>query len=411
MIFSTVYAGMMAGQVPGLRLNRSGIAVLGAIAVIFVGGSTPSAVVDAIDYSTLGLLFGLMVVSAQFRLGGAYTRMTARLATADVGPSGLLLLVIMVSGALSAILSNDIIALAMAPVLIDIARARRLDPVPFLLGLAAGANAGSAATLIGNPQNILVGQALDMPFARYLFVDALLPSVGSLVISWLVIRRVFRSRLAMRIEWAPARHPDAAPLAAHEAPNFNPIETGKGVAAVLVLGVLFVGSWWHRDIVALVCAGTLVVSNLRAFRGYVALVDWKLLALFAALFVLNDAVAATGAFESAAESMAGRGLDIQNPAWLFGASAVLSNIVSNVPATMILLPFATHVASGVVLALSSTLAGNLIIVGSIANIIVVEVAAKHGVTIGWRTHARSGIPLTLLSLAIAAIWLLALHGR
>jgi Na+/H+ antiporter NhaD/arsenite permease-like protein len=149
-----------------------------------------------------------------------------------------------------------------------------------------------------------------------------------------------------------------------------------------------------------------LVSRRLTSKRFLVLVDWNLLTLFAALFVLNAAVADTGAFASSASTLGNGGIDLEHPAWLFAVSALLSNVVSNVPATMILLPFATHSTSGAVLALSSTLAGNLIIVGSIANIIMVEQAARRGITVTWRTHAAAGIPITLITLLIAGAWLL-----
>lgn len=391
---------MVIGRLPGLALDRTGIAVSGAIGILIVTGATPSEAADFIDFSTLSLLFGLMVVSAQFRLAGAYTWLAARMATVRAGPSAFLLLVILVSGGLSAVLANDIIVLAMAPVLIGIVRDRRLNPVPYLIGLAAGANAGSAATLIGNPQNILIGQTLQMSFARYLFLDALLPSTLALIVSWLVIRRVFRKRLARSVENSPAAADPG------DAPAFDRFQAWKGAAVVMGLAVVFIGGWWDRDLVALAAAGLLLTNRRLTSPRFLSLIDWNLLALFAALFVINGALAGTGAFESAADAFNLAGVDIASPAWLFAASAVLSNLVSNVPATMILLPYASHEAAGAVLALSSTLAGNLVIVGSIANIIMVEQAARAGVTVTWRTHAAAGIPITLATLLLAAAWLL-----
>jgi Na+/H+ antiporter NhaD/arsenite permease-like protein len=398
-IFLVVYAGMIAGRLPGLGLDRTGIAVLGAIAVVILTGSSPDEMARAIDFSTLSLLFGLMVISAQFRLAGAYGRVARWIAQGNTSPSRLLLIVTATSGALSAVLANDIIVLAMAPVLIDITRDRRLNPMPFLIGLAAGANAGSAATLIGNPQNILIGQSLNMSFARYLFLDAFVPSVIAIGVTWLVIHRIYKGKFVLGV----AEVDDTGQA---ETIQFDRFQAWKAVLAVLVVGVIFVGGWWQRDVVALTAAGFLLVSRRLTSKRFLVLVDWNLLTLFAALFVLNAAVADTGAFASSASTLGNGGIDLEHPAWLFAVSALLSNVVSNVPATMILLPFATHSTSGAVLALSSTLAGNLIIVGSIANIIMVEQAARRGITVTWRTHAAAGIPITLITLLIAGAWLL-----
>ena len=167
-IFVTVYVGMVLGGLPRLKLNRSGIALLGAIAVIGMGAISTEEAARVVDLPTMLLLFSFMMVSAQMRLGGFYTAVTRRVATLPLGRTGLLGAIIGVSGALSAIFSNDIICLAMTPVVVQLCLQRGLAPVPFLVGLACAANIGSAATLIGNPQNMLIGQTLHLSFARYL---------------------------------------------------------------------------------------------------------------------------------------------------------------------------------------------------------------------------------------------------
>jgi Na+/H+ antiporter NhaD/arsenite permease-like protein len=149
----------------------------------------------------------------------------------------------------------------------------------------------------------------------------------------------------------------------------------------------------------------LMISRRMASREMLGLVDWHLLILFIGLFVVNSAAAQSGLVSGFLMGFRQAGLDLAQPVALFGATAVLSNIVSNVPAVMLLLPAARHDLAGPILALSSTLAGNLLIVGSIANVIVVDQANRLGVTIGWRVHARVGIPLTLATLTIAGAWL------
>jgi Na+/H+ antiporter NhaD/arsenite permease-like protein len=281
----------------------------------------------------------------------------------------------------------------MAPVLVEGCARRRLDPVPFLLGLAAAANVGSAATLIGNPQNMLVGQTLRLSFAGFL-ADALVPALLGLAVVWAVVATSARGRWERGSE---ARAVDAAPL--------DRWQTTKGlaVAALLVLG--FLVAPMPREVLALGAAALLLTSRRMASREILGLVDWHLLVLFVGLFVVNHAFAAAGLADRASAALGGAGVDLGDARWLFPATAVLSNLVSNVPAVMLLLPHAAHPLAGPILALSSTLAGNLLIVGSIANIIVVEQARALGVDVGWRRHARVGVPVTVATLAIAAAWL------
>jgi Na+/H+ antiporter NhaD/arsenite permease-like protein len=392
-VFLLVYLGMILGEFPGLALDRTGIALLGAIAIVATGRLSMEEAWLAIDVPTITLLLGLMVVSAQLRLGGFYTALTRRLGAGEHSPQGLLALVVLTAGALSAVLANDIVCLAMAPVLVEICARRGLDPVPFLLALACGANVGSAATLIGNPQNMLIGQTLELSFAGYL-VDAGVPALGGLVLVWAWIGLAYRGR------WWQSR-----PVPDIHAPRFDRWQTLKGALVVVAVVTAFLATAWPREIVALAAAGALLVSRRMASREMLGLVDWHLIVLFAGLFVVNAAIAQSGLLGGLFMAFRASGLDLQQPATLFGVAAVLSNLVSNVPAVMLLLPAARHDLAGPVLALASTLAGNLLVVGSIANIIVVDSAARLGVAIDWRMHARVGIPITIGTLAMAAAWL------
>jgi len=393
-IFGLVYVGMILGEIPPLALDRTGVALLGAIGVVAVGRETLGSAWSGVDMPTLHLLFAMMVVSAQFRLAGFYTHVSRRMVAADVSPARLLALVVGLTGLLSAVLTNDIVCLAMAPVLVEGCARRGLDPLPFLLALACAANVGSAATLIGNPQNILIGQTLHLSFTGYL-IDAGVPVLLGLGATWAVIAYQFRGRWQREMS-----EPTIG------APPFNRWQSFKGltVTAALIVAFLFFPHL-PREWVALVCAGVLLLSRRMASREMMTLVDWQLLVLFIGLFVVNDAFQRTGAMTAAVAFGRAHGVDPAQPATMFGLSVVLSNLVSNVPATMLLLPSATHPQAGAILALASTLAGNLMIVGSIANIIVVTAARPLGVEIKFRTHLRTGVPVTVATLAIAALWL------
>jgi len=395
-VFGAVYLGMLLGEIPGLALDRAGVALLGAIALVATGRLTVAQAWDAVDVPTLALLFGLMVVSAQLRLGGFYTRVSRGLAEHPARPAVLLALLIAVAGLLSALLANDIVCLAMAPVLAVGCVRRGLDPIPFLLALAAAANVGSAATLIGNPQNMLIGQTLGLSFHGYV-LDALLPSVLGLGVVWGGIVLGVRGRWAQPVTLTRTERRD---------PPFDRWQTVKGLAVLAVLVAVFVLTGVPREAAALAAAGLLLLSRRTASRDILGQVDWTLLVLFVGLFVVNRALLESGATAAAARALHGAGIDLRRASWLFGVTAVLSNLVSNVPAVMLLLPMAHgHPQAGPILALASTLAGNLLIVGSIANIIVVEQARRLGIVIGWRRHARVGIPVTVVTLALAAGWL------
>ena len=393
-IFFVVYLGMILGGLPFLQLDRTGIALLGAIALVSVGALTLKEAWGAIHAPTLILLFSFMVISAQLRMGGFYTWVTYRLGALPLTPPALLAALILVIAVLSAVFSNDIVCLAVAPVLVDVCRARRLDPVPFLLALACASNVGSAATLIGNPQNMLIGETLALSFAGYMR-EAALPVALGLVVTWALIAWQTRGRW----EQAPPADDSGHPGEAHPV---DPWQSIKGLSVAAAVFVLFLAAPLPREVVALVAAGLLMTSRRLHSHKMLGLVDWQLLVLFIGLFVVNHGLAKTGLPQDAIASLNAAGFDLTHPWPLAAVAFVLSNIVSNVPAVMLLLPAATHEIAGPVLALASTLAGNLLVVGSIANIIVINAAQRRGIAIGWREHARVGVPVTLATLAIAA---------
>src|SRR6267154_5164890 len=185
-ICAAVYLGMILGGLPFLQLDRTGVALLGAIALVGIGALSPEQAALSVHLPTLLLLFSFMVIAAQMRLGGFYDWVTLRLAALPLRPPALLAAVIGAVALLSAVFSNDVVCLAVAPALAAACARRRLDPVPFLLALACSANIGSAATLIGNPQNMLIGQVLAMPFGRYMR-EAIVPVLGGLCATWLLI--------------------------------------------------------------------------------------------------------------------------------------------------------------------------------------------------------------------------------
>jgi Na+/H+ antiporter NhaD/arsenite permease-like protein len=396
-IFAIVYLGMILGGLPFVQLDRTGVALLGAIALVAIGDLTPEQAAQSIHLPTLLLLFSFMVISAQMRLGGFYAWVTRRVAALELGPSALLAAVIAVVAALSAVFSNDVVCLAIAPVLADACLRRGLDPIPFLLALACAANIGSAATLIGNPQNMLIGSVLKLPFGGY-FLEAIVPVALGLLALWTLLAwHLQRTRPASAPVAMPARREeDEAPI--------DRWQTTKGLAVAGTLVAVFLLTDWPREVAALTGAGLLLMSRRLHSTHMLGLVDWELLILFIGLFVVNHALEHTGLTAQAMQALAVAGFPLAEPAPLFAATLMLSNLVSNVPAVMLLLPAATEPLAGPMLALVSTLAGNLVIVGSIANIIVVGAARRSGIEIDWRRHARIGVPVTLATLAITAAW-------
>ena len=399
-VFATVYLGMLLGGLPRLKLDRSGVALLGGIATIALMGWSIEDAIRVVDWPTLVLLFAFMVVSAQMRLGGFYTAVVRGVGARPMSRAGWLAALIAVAAGLSAVFSNDVICLAMTPVVLRIALRRGWDPVPSLLALACAANIGSALTLIGNPQNMLIGSVLQLPFAPYVLQVAL-PVLVSLVLLW------------AWLAWGPGARQGAAelhaPLAVPVPPEDDPVfdrwQTAKGLTVALALMAVFLFTDWPRDVAALVGAGVLLLSRRLHSSHVMGFVDWPLLLLFIGLFVVNAGMEHTGLAAQAVAWLAERGVQVTDPGVLLVLGVGLSNLVSNVPAVMLLLPHlgGSHTA-GTALALISTLAGNLLLVGSIANLIVADLARQRGVVIDWQHPARGGVPVTLLSLAVVALW-------
>lgn len=393
-VFLFVYAAMILGRLPGLALDRAGAALLGAIVLVAGGTMTVADAWGAADVSTLALLFGLMIVSAQLRQGGFYTAVSRSLIAAAATPAGLLARIMAASAVLSALLANDIVCLAMAPIVVEATLARGLNPVPYLIGLALSANIGSAATLIGNPQNMLIGQVAHLSFAGYM-LDVWPCVAASLLLAWAGTVWGYRGRFAGPV----------IDLAV-PAPPFCRWQSAKGLFALALCVAAFLWGGLPRENVALGCAGALLLSRRMASRETLALVDWQLLLLFLGLFVVNREVAAAGLLADLNQRLDAAGIDLSRPAWLYAVTAALSNVVSNVPAVMLLLPGHGSPEQGALLAVSSTLAGNLILPGSIANLIVADQARGLGVRMGFFEHARVGVPVTLATLAVSAGWLL-----
>ena len=395
-IFAVVYLGMFLGGLPKLKLDRSGVALLGGIAIVGIGAMSTEEAARAVHLPTILLLFAFMVVSAQMRLGGFYTEVTRRVAALPLSEPWLLGALIFVAGALSAVFSNDIVCLAMTPVVARLCIERRLDPVPFLVGLACAANIGSAATLIGNPQNMLIGSMLQLHFADYL-LKALPPVVLGLFALWAWLVFAPRRQSTVKI-------PDIA-VDRENLPVFDRLQSAKGLTVAACLLFIFLFTDWPREVVALVGAGVLLLSRRFHSSHVMGFVDWELLVLFAGLFVVNHAFQQTGLAAAAVAWLTAHGIHLGDTGPLFAIGVALSNLVSNVPAVMLLLPHLQTPDAGVTLALVSTLAGNLLLIGSIANLIVVDLAGKQGIAIDWRQHLAIGLPVTLLTLGITFGWL------
>jgi Na+/H+ antiporter NhaD/arsenite permease-like protein len=393
-VFIVTYIGMALGRVPGLRLDRSGIALIAAIVLVATGAIEHDQIHAAIHFPTVILLFALMILSARFAAAGFYDACAAWIAEHRGGPAALLALTALIGGALSAILVNDVVVFVMTPLLCTGLVRRGLDPRPYLAALAGASNAGSAATLIGNPQNIVIGQVGQLGFIEFAAVCAVPAAIG-LVIVFAAVWLTWRKALV------------AAPLPLEAKPLvYDRAETAKAALATLVLLGMFLTPL-SREMSALLIAALLLMSRRFSSRDMLTSVDWPLLMLFVGLFIVNDAMSQAGLTSEALIWLAENGWLPDRLSLMTPLALIASNTIGNVPTVMMLLAVWRDIPEGALyaLALLTTFAGNLLLVGSIANLIVAERAAQAGVRFGFIDHARAGVPMTLVSMAVAIGWL------
>jgi Na+/H+ antiporter NhaD/arsenite permease-like protein len=398
-VFLLTYLGMAAGRLPWLRVDRTGIALLGVILLLGSEAVTLDDIGANIDMPTLVLLFALMIISAQFAESGFYDLCARVIADATGHPALLLGLTVAICGGLTAVLANDIVLFALVPLVIAAVTARGLDPRPFLIALAGASNIGSAATLIGNPQNILIGEIGSLDFGTFLVVCGV-PAVIGLFVVFAVTWLVWHDRMAGTVMAVTRDVPDVT----HHPHDRN--QTIKGVIATVALIALFTTAL-PREIGALVIAALLLANRKFTSRTMIAAVDWPLLLLFACLFGITGALANTGLPWAVIDWLGAHGLLPDSLLVLTPMSLLMSNTIGNVPSVILLMQVWPNPPTGALygLALLSSLAGNLLLVGSIANIIIVERAAAFGVRLSFADYARVGVPITLISMAIAVAWL------
>ncbi|MBN9118103.1 MAG: anion transporter [Planctomycetes bacterium] len=402
--FGLTYLGLALGRVPFLRTDRAGVALVGAAGVLACGLLSFEDAVKAIDFATLALLLGMMIVVAFLRRAGFFARLAGFALGRVKSPKALLAVTMLLSGVLSAILVNDVVCLALTPLVLHLTRRLGLDPRPHLVGLAVASNLGSAATLTGNPQNMIIGGLSGISYLRFAAKLAP-PALIGLVIGYVITLVAYRTALKPNNSTHPAPKPNGTTDCVPDGRRHTALLVKSLVVTVAAVALFFAGL--PMAVVALGAAAVLLLDRVNPAKVY-AHIDWSLLLMFAGLFVVVRAFEFHVLAVSGVDGWAARA----DPVWaLSGLSAVLSNVVSNVPAVLLFkpvvgaMPEAVRETAWLALALSSTFAGNLTVLGSVANLIVVEQAKKEGVTIGFWDYCRVGIPVTLVTLVVGAAWL------
>ncbi|MBV8934246.1 MAG: anion transporter [Alphaproteobacteria bacterium] len=394
-IFAMTYFVIAIGRLPGFRLDRAGAALVGASLMVAAGALPLEEAPKAIDFDTIILLLGVMIVVANLRLSGFFGLVNGWVVTRARHPIMLLSTIIIVSGVLSAFLVNDAVCLVLAPLVLELVTRLRRNAVPYLLAVAMASNIGSTATITGNPQNMIIGSLSHIPYGT--FAAALAPVAGiGLVLTAVMIGLVYRAEFWTR-----------QPLSGKpERVNANGPLVVKSVAVSFAMIAAFFAGIPPAEAAIVAGAILLLTRRIKSEKVY-AEIDWTLLLMFAGLFIVVAGLERS-VFSPETLSRVGH-LHLERVPVLSGITAILSNIVSNVPAVLMLKPFIAPLPSQqqawLTVAMASTLAGNFTLVGSVANLIVVQRARAQGIEIGFWEYLKVGAPLTVLTIVIGAFWL------
>jgi Na+/H+ antiporter NhaD/arsenite permease-like protein len=394
-IVTLTYFGIALGGFPRLRTNRTTVTLIGVGLLLVTRQIAFGQINGFLDLNTLVLLFSMMVINANLQLAGFFRWAGSFILGRTHNPKGLLALVILVSGLLSALFLNDTICLMLTPLLLDMTLAAKRNPIPYLIALATAANIGSVATLTGNPQNMIIGIASGisyLDFAAALTPIALLGLGGIWVVLVLMYPSEFRDKRFANIDLPDPR--------VYRPLLYKSLFVTCGLLLAFLLGVPIA-------LAAFLAACVLLITRRIKPEKIMVAIDTDLLFFFGALFIVSGAMETNG--------LTSRLFSLARP-WLEGGvvslsavTVILSNLVSNVPAVLLLKPliaaFPDPRPAWLTLAAVSTLAGNLTLLGSVANLIVAEVAARRKVKLTFWEYTKAGIPITLISLLLGVLWL------
>jgi len=394
LIFLGTYLVLALGRMPGLRIDRTGAAIIGASLMIAFNVLTLDEAYASIDHNTIILLFGMMIVVANLRLSGFFALVSEWMVEHAHHPLTLLAAIILVSGSFSAFFVNDTMCLVLTPLVLEIVLTLGRNPIPYMLAVAMAANIGSVATITGNPQNMMIGIFSGIPYRHFAAKLAPVAAIGlilTFVLIAVIYRQEFRKSETVVFERRRIR--------------INPVLMWKSlVASALMIVFFFVG--WPITKVAVVTGALLLITRRVKPEKVYHEIDFSLLALFIGLFIVIAGIEKTSLPLKAFSFVSGYGLD--RPAVLSAVTAIFSNLVSNVPAVLIFKPLVPHLSNPksawLILAMASTLAGNLTVLGSVANLIVIQ-KARQQVEISFWEYFKVGLPLTVITIIVGLLFL------
>lgn len=393
-VVGITYLGIAVGRIPKFRTNRTTISLIGVGLLVLLNQVSIDEFADFIDMDTIILLFAMMIINANLRLAGFFQLAANQLIKFARSPKILLLSIISLSAIFSAIFLNDTICLLMTPFIIDITQSLKRNPIPYLIGLATAANIGSTATLTGNPQNMIIGIASGISYLDFLKALAPLAILGSITVFIVLIllypKEFQKHTFEMQVD--------------KRAKIYKPLLTKSLIIIVGLLIAFLVGV--PVAPAAFIAAAILLLTRRLSPNKVFAEFDWSLLVFFSSLFILTGVLNKTGFIQSLFSDM--NLAERLNPTNLTISSAILSNLVSNVPAVLLMKQIINQLSNPLpawlTLASAATLAGNLTLLGSVANLIVAESARNRNINLTFWEYTRAGILITVLTLMIHWTW-------
>ncbi|MCE5174658.1 MAG: anion transporter [Bacteroidales bacterium] len=393
-IFIITYLGIIFTRLPGVNIDRPSAAFSGAIAMVLFGILTPEEAIEAIDFNTIFLLLGMMIIIASLQIDGFFTFIANKTISYSRTRFRLLTLIVLVTGITSAFLVNDAVVLMFTPVIIQICCSSKINPMPYLIAEILSSNIGSVMTITGNPQNMLIGISSGISYTQFL-VHLLPISLLGMGIVILIVRLFYRKEFRQK-----------EPLVFAKTETFDIKRLSR---SVIVFGIVVIGFFLGKlfglsiPLVALTGAALIMLIGEAKPSKVIQKVDWVLLLFFASLFIVVGAVEKAGLFDSVLKSEI-LSADLKGLGIIHGLSLVLSQIVSNVPFAVLMLPMLKVAGSNMLwmgLASASTLAGNATIIGAMANLIVIESADKQGYHISFMEFFKIGIIVTMITLPLS----------
>jgi Na+/H+ antiporter NhaD/arsenite permease-like protein len=394
LISALTIIGVAFGSYPRMRMNRATISLIGATVLILTEAISLNDAYSAIDLNTLVLIFSMMILNVNLRICGFFNIISAKIISLAKTPNQLLLVIVFSSGILSGLFLNDTIVLMFTPLIIEIVITLKRNPIPYLIALATSANVGSSATIVGNPQNMLIGVFSGISFVD--FASVLIPvSSAGLIVIWMIVKIFYKTEFNNeKFERIISVKPFI----------YKPLLIKSTISLTLMLIGFLIGI--PIPVAALSAASLLLFTRRikpeRVFRE----IDWSLLVFFASLFVVTTTV--NNLLFHDKVFVMNKNLGLSEITNLAIVSTVLSNIISNVPAVLLLKPIISNLSNNqtawLVVAMATTFAGNLTLLGSVANMIVAESASKSGIKLKFIEYMKTGIPITLITIFIGIIW-------